>query len=273
MKKRVKVIKVVVCLLLLATFLGVSSYAAIEVKKYAVHDRERKNPPVITPAEQFGQPPSDAIVLFDGTDLSEWASDRSDVEAKWNIIENKYMEVPTKAGGIHTKKEFGNCQLHIEWRTPTGLDPKITDQKRSNSGVSFMDRYEVQVLDSYTNDNYKTNRTYADGQAAAIYGQNPPMVNACRKAGEWQNYDISFLRPLFDEEGKCIRKARITVIHNGVVVHNNLEIEGTTSHKRKARYGSPHERGRIRLQDHGNPMCFRNIWIRELPEQPYLIQD
>jgi hypothetical protein len=99
------------------------------------------------------------------------------------------------------------------------------------------------------------------------------MVNACRKAGEWQSYDISFLRPLFDENGNCIRKARITVIHNGVVVHNNLEIEGTTSHKRKAQYGRPHVNGHIRLQDHGNPIRFRNIWIRELPEQPYLIKD
>ena len=273
MKKSIKAIKIVVCLLLVAMVLGVSSYATIEVKKYAVHDRERKNPPVIDPARRFGQPPSDAIVLFDGTDLSEWKSDRGGGEAKWKIIDNNYMEVPKKAGGIHTEKEFGNCQLHIEWRTPKGLDPKITDQKRSNSGVSFMDRYEVQVLDSYTDDNYKTNRTYADGQASAIYGQNPPMVNACRKAGKWQSYDISFLRPLFDENGNCIRKARITVIHNGVVVHNNLEIEGTTSHKRKARYGRPHEKGHIKLQDHGNPMRFRNIWIRELPEQPYLIQD
>jgi len=262
--------RIVVCLLLVAMVLGVSSYAAIEVKKYAVHDMERKNPPVINPARRFGQAPSDAIVLFDGTDLVEWESDKGG-EAKWKIIDD-YMEVPKKAGGIHTEKVFGNCQLHIEWRTPKGLDPKITGQKRSNSGVSFMDKYEVQVLDSYTDDNYKTNRTYADGQAAAIYGQNPPMVNACRKAGKWQSYDISFLRPLFDESGQCIRKARITVIHNGVVVHNNLDIEGTTSHKRKASY-KPHGKGRIRLQDHGNPMCFRNIWIRELPEQPYLIKD
>jgi hypothetical protein len=134
-----------------------------------------------------------------------------------------------------------------------------------------MDRYEVQVLDSYTDDNYKTNHTYADGQASALYGQHPPMVNACRKAGQWQTYDINFLKPLFDENGKLIRKARITVILNGVVVHNNLEIEGTTHHKRKASY-QPHEMGHIRLQDHGNPIRFRNIWIRELPEQPYLIK-
>jgi hypothetical protein len=272
MKKSTKAIKIVVCLILVAMVFGISSYAENTVKKYTVHDRERENPPVINPAKQFGQPPSDAIILFDGTDLSAWESERAGREANWKIIDD-YMEVPKKTGGIRTKKEFGNCQLHIEWRTPIGLDPKITDQKRSNSGVFLMDRYEVQVLDSYTDDNYKTNRTYADGQAAAIYGQNPPMVNACRPAGRWQSYDISFLRPLFDENGKCIHKARITVFHNGVVVHNNLEIEGTTSHKIKARYTSPHEKGHIRLQDHGNPICFRNIWIRELPEQPYLIKD
>ena len=273
MKERTRAIKMVICLLLVAMVLGVSGYAAMEIRKYGVHDKERPHPPVITPAQRFGQPPSDAIVLFGGEkpNLSEWKSDRGGGDAKWKIIDD-YVEVPKKAGGIHTEKVFGNCQLHIEWRTPTGLDPKITDQKRSNSGVFFMDNYEVQILDSYTDDNYDTNRTYADGQAGAIYGQNPPMVNVCRKPGEWQSYDISFLRPLFDEEGKCIRKARITVLHNGVVVHNNLEIEGTTSHKKKARY-SPHDKGHIGLQDHGNPMRFRNIWIRELPEQPYLIKD
>jgi len=280
MKERTRAIKMVVCLLLVATVLGVSGYAAMEIRKYSVHDKERPRPPVITPAKRFGQPPSDAIILFDGEDTSEWESEKGGGKVnpapprggvKWKV-ENGYMEVVNETVGIRTRKSFDNCQLHIEWCTPEGVDPKITDQKRSNSGVFFMDRYEVQVLDSYTDDNYKTNRTYADGQAAAIYGQNPPMVNACRKAGEWQSYDISFLRPIFDENGRCIRKARITVIHNGVVVHNNLEIEGTTSHKRKARY-SPHKEGRIRLQDHGNPIRFRNIWIRRLPEQPYLIED
>jgi hypothetical protein len=137
-----------------------------------------------------------------------------------------------------------------------------------------MDRYEVQILDSYTADNYNDNKTYADGQAAAIYGQHPPMVNVCREPGQWQTYDISFLRPIIDENGKVLRKARITVLHNGVVVHNNLEIEGTTSHKKKAQYRphNPPDRGHIRLQDHGNPIRFRNIWIRELPEEPYLIK-
>jgi hypothetical protein len=254
--------------------MGVSSFAAKEAVKYAVHDKDRPNPPVVTPAEQVGQPPSDAIILFDGSrdklDL-EWVSERSGGgNVPWKI-ENDYMEVSPKGGGIRTKKKFGNCQLHVEWRTPEDIDPKITDQHRFNSGVFLMDKYEVQVLDSYTDDNYKTNRTYADGQAAAMYGQHPPMVNACRKPGQWQTYDISFLKPLFDENGKVVRKARITVLHNGVVVHNNLDIEGTTFHGKKAAY-SPHKSGYIHLQDHGNPIRFRNIWIRELPEEPYLIK-
>lgn len=263
--------KIIFSLLLVVAVLGVSSYAAKGLKKYAIHDKTRKNPPVITPPAEFGQPPSDALVLFGGKDTSQWESEKKGGgDIGWEV-ENGYMEVIRKSGGIRTKKQFGNCQLHIEWCTPEGLDPGITDQKRSNSGVFLMDRYELQVLDSYTDDNYKTNRTYADGQAAAIYGQHPPMVNVCRKPGQWQSYDVSFLRPLFDQSGNCIRKARITLLHNGVVVHNNLEIEGSTSHKKKAAY-TPHEKGHIRLQDHNNPIRFRNIWIRELPEEPYLIK-
>lgn len=266
--------KIIVCLLFVAMVLCVSCFAAMQARKYDVHDRTRENPPVITPPEQVGQPPSDAIVLFDGSkdtlDL-EWVSERrGGGNVPWKI-ENDYMEISPKGGGIRTKKTFGNCQLHVEWCTPEGVDPKITDQNRSNSGVFLMNKYEVQVLDSYTDDNYKTNRTYADGQAAAMYGQHPPMVNACRKPGQWQTYDISFLKPLFDENGNLVRKGRITVLHNGGVVHNNLDIEGTTFHGRKAAY-SPHESGSIHLQDHGSPIRFRNIWIRELPEEPYLIK-
>ncbi|MGB2865730.1 MAG: DUF1080 domain-containing protein [Sedimentisphaerales bacterium] len=268
---KTSVMKIFVCLLLMAMVLGVSCFAAIQAGKYEVHDKTRENPTVIEPPKQFGQPPSDAIVLFDGEDTSQWVSERKGGgDVPWKI-ENGYMEVTRKGGGIRTKKRFGNCQLHVEWRVPEGIDPKITDQKRSNSGVFLMDKYEVQVLDSYTENNYKDNRTYADGQAAALYGQHPPMVNVCRKPGQWQTYDISFMRPIFDENGKLVRKARITLLHNGVVVHNNLEIEGTTSHKKKAAY-TPHESGYIRLQDHNNPIRFRNIWIRELPEQPYLIK-
>ena len=268
---KTSVMKIIVCVLLVAMVLGVSCLAAKQAKKYDVHDKTRENPPVITAGEQLGQPPSDAIVLFDGQDISQWVSERKGGgDVPWKV-ENGYLEVIRKGGGIRTKKKFRNCQLHVEWCSPKGIDPAITDQKRSNSGVFLMDRYEVQVLDSYTENNYKDNRTYADGQAAAIYGSHPPMVNACRKPGQWQTYDISFMRPLFDENGKLVRKARITLLHNGVVVHNNLEIEGTTSHKKKAAY-TPHESGYIHLQDHNNPIRFRNIWIRELPEQPYLIK-
>jgi hypothetical protein len=263
-------IKVGVSLLLVVMILCLSSYAAKGIKKYAVHDKTRENPPVVNPPERLGEHPSDATVLFDGEDTSKWVSEKDGKEVKWKV-ENGYMEVIRKTGGIRTKSTFGNCQLHVEWRTPEDIDPKITDQKRSNSGVFLMDRYEVQILDSYTHNNYKDNKTYADGQASALYGQHPPMVNACRKPGQWQTYDISFLKPLFDDNGKLIRKARITLLHNGVVVHNNLEIEGSTHHKRKASY-RPHESGHIRLQDHGNPVRFRNIWIRELPEQLYLIK-
>ena len=258
--------------LVIAVFIvGAGVHAAGELTKYTVHQLDRPRPPVMTPPEVVGQPPSDAIVLFDGTDLSQWQKGNNpDAPATW-AIEDDYMVVPRKAGSIRTKKVFGSCQLHIEWKTPEGIPPRVKGQKRSNSGVFLMGPYEVQILDSYTDDNYATNHTYADGQAAAIYGSHPPMVNACRPAGQWQSYDIAFMRPLFDSNGNCIRKARITVFHNGVCVHNNLEIEGATSHKRKAKY-RPHGKGPIQLQDHGNPMRFRNIWIRELPEQPYLIK-
>ncbi len=264
-----RVAKFVGCLLPVVLLVGIAGSAAKQ--KYSVHDKTRPHPPVVTPAPQFGQPPSDAIILFNGKDLSQWRSDRGNGEAKWKIVDNDYMVIPPKAGSIHTEKVFGNCQLHVEWKTPEGVPANVTDQNRSNSGVFLMGRYEIQVLDSYTDDNYKTNSTYADGQAAAIYGSHPPMVNATRKPGEWQTYDIAFLRPIFDEKGNVGRKARVTVFHNGVCVQNNVEIEGTTTHKIKAKY-TPHGEGPIGLQDHGNPIAYRNIWIRELPEQPYLIE-
>ena len=235
--------------------------------KWQVHDGSRPQPTVITAGDEYGQPPSDANVLFDGTNdklLAEWESDRGE-DPKWKV-ENGYMEITKKSGGLRTKKSFGNCQLHIEWASPT--PPKGSSQERGNSGVYFLGRYEVQVLDSYTADNYKDNRTYADGQAASLYGQYPPIVNACRKSGEWQTYDISFLAPKFDENGNVSRRARITVLHNGVVVQNNVEYWGRSGHKVKnPRYRRHEEKLPISLQDHGNPVRFRNIWIRELPEQ------
>jgi len=265
MKERARVTKGIVCLLVVAIGLGVSC-AAKEVIKYEVHDLTRAHPPVITAPEQFGQPPADAIVLFDGTGLSEWVGEKSGGPAEWKV-ENGYMEVVKKTGGIRTKKAFGNCQLHIEWATPAEVSPKETGQKRGNSGVFLMSRYELQMLDSYENE------TYADGQAGSIYGQYPPLVNVCRKPGQWQSYDVSFLRPIFGKDGKCIRPARVSVFHNGVVVQNNVEIKGATAHKVKAKYSPHDDKLPLSLQDHGNPMRFRNIWIRELPEQPYLIKD
>ncbi len=265
MKERSRVMNGIVCLLVVAMGLGVSC-AARGVIKYGVHDTTRDHPRVMTAPRQFGRPSADAIVLFDGTDLLEWVSEESGGPAGWKV-ENGYMEVVEETGDILTKKAFGNCQLHIEWATPRKVSPKEIAQKRGNSGVFFMGIYELQVLDSYQNE------TYADGQAASIYGQYPPLVNVCRKPGQWQSYDVSFLRPIFDKKGKCIRPARITVFHNGVVVHNNVEIKGSTEHKKKAKY-SPHaDKLPLSLQYHNNPMRFRNIWIRELPEQPYLIKD
>ena len=268
MKSHSRTATSVLCLLLVSLVVGAA--AAAMVTKYGVHDMDRPRPAVVTPAETFGQPPSDAIVLFDGTDLSHWQKGNGD-DAAWTIVDEDYMVVPKKAGGIQTRQSFGSCQLHIEWRTPEGIPANVKGQSRSNSGVFLMGRYEVQVLDSYTDDDYASNSTYADGQAGALYGQHPPMVNVCRPAGQWQSYDIAFMRPLFDDNGNLLRKARVTIFQNGVCIHNNLEIEGTTFHKRKAAY-SPHGDGPISLQDHGNPMAFRNIWIRPLPEEPYLIK-
>jgi len=237
--------------------------------RWAVHDKNRPQPKIIAPGtastpEQPGGPPSDAIVLFDGTDLSEWVNTKDGGPAKWKV-ENGYMEITKKGGSIRSKKSFGNCQLHIEWASP--VPPTGTSQGRGNSGVFFMSRYELQVLDSYTEKNYEDNRTYADGQAAALYGQYPPLVNVSRKPGEWQSYDVSFLRPEFDNDGNLVRPARITVLHNGVVVHNNVAIKGATAHKQQAKYSRHEDKLPLSLQDHGNPIRFRNIWVRELPEQ------
>jgi catechol 2,3-dioxygenase-like lactoylglutathione lyase family enzyme len=228
--------------------------------------KEREFPKVYPAPAKYGDAPADALVLFDGTNFKEWQSDKGG-PVKWKI-QDGFMEVTKKAGGIRTKKEFGSCQLHIEFATPPVVDPSKKGQSRGNSGVFFMDRYEVQVLDSYQKSKSYDNPTYCDGQTASIYGQAPPFVNVSKKTGEWQTYDIAFLKPVFDNKGLLVRPARITIFHNGVCVHNNYIIRGTTYHKKVADY-SPHRnnKGRIALQDHGNPMRFRNIWIRELPEE------
>lgn len=231
-------------------------------EEWEVHDAKRPAPAVITPGtfstqEQTGKAPSDAIVLFDGKDLSAWVSDKGETP-KWKV-ENGYMEVVAKAGGIRTKEQFGDCQLHVEWAAPSVV--KGDSQGRGNSGVFIMGLYEFQVLDTFNN------KTYADGGAGSIYGQYPPLVNATLPPGQWQVYDIVFRRPHY-QDGKVVQPARATVFLNGVLVQDNMELIGPTSHKALAKYPTRHpEKGPIALQDHGNPVRFRNIWIRPLPDQ------
>src|SRR5688572_11784219 len=226
--------------------------------KWRVHDPARPLPKVITPGSTFSQmagAPSDAIVLFDGKDFSKWQGEKGEV--RWKL-ENDYMET-TRTGRIRTKDEFGDFQLHIEWATP--FEVKGSGQGRGNNGVNIFGLYEVQVLDSYNN------LTYADGQASAIYGQQPPLVNASRPPGEWQTYDIIFESPRWDESKKLVKKAYMTVLHNGVVVHHRHELYGTTPFRALGNYDKPHPpKGFIELYEHGNPVRFRNIWIRPLGE-------
>lgn len=225
------------------------------------HDRARPLPAIIDPGtsstqEQPGKPPSDAIVLLDGKDISQWVSMDDGSPTKW-IMRDGYMECVRGSGYVRTLQNFGDCQLHVEWAAPTPGHGE--GQGRGNSGVFFgFGRYEIQVLDSYEN------KTYADGQAGAVYGQYPPLVNASRPPGQWQFYDIIYTAPRFDAAGKLLSPMRVTVLHNGVLVQNNVELVGPTSWLERAPY-SPHpEKTPIALQDHGNPVRFRNIWVREL---------
>jgi hypothetical protein len=228
--------------------------------KWHVHDVNRPLPAVVTPGKQFSQmadAPSDAVVLFDGKDFSKWSSGNGG-EVKWKI-ENGYMEVVPKTGIIRTKDQFGDFQLHLEFATPEKVVGN--GQGRGNNGVNIYGQYEIQVLDSFNNP------TYADGGASALYGQYPPLVNASRPPGEWQTYDIVFEGPKW-EGGKNTRKASVTVLHNGVVVHNKTEAFGPTGHRQFGNYDKPgRTKGPIELYEHGNPVRFRNIWIREV--KPY----
>jgi hypothetical protein len=206
-------------------------------------------PKVIDP----GPPPADAIVLFDGTDLSKWANDRGG-EAGWDVKDG--VATVNGTGYIHTKQEFGDCQLHIEWATPAEV--KGDGQGRGNSGVYLQSRYEIQVLDSYNN------KTYFDGQAGAVYKQYAPLVNVCRKPGEWQAYDIIYHAPRFDADGKLAKPATVTVLQNGVLIQDHVELKGNTLNADKNEYASHPLKQPLALQDHGNPVRYRNIWIREL---------
>jgi len=199
--------------------------------------------------------PDDAIVLFSGQDLASWRGGTD--KALWKV-ENGYFEV-NGSGDIRSRQSFGDCQLHVEWAAPATVKGK--SQGRGNSGVFLIDKFEVQILDSYDN------VTYADGQAAALYGQHPPLVNACRKPGEWQTYDIVFRAPRYAEGGTLQSPARITVIHNGVLVHDNRAYWGPSRHRSQPSYDRVFKPAPIRLQDHGNPVRFRNIWVRKLDPQ------
>jgi hypothetical protein len=228
---------------------------------WAVHDRNRPQPPLVAPGtfssqEEPGKPPGDAIVLFDGTDLSKWEADEgTGVPTKW-VIKNGAMECVPGSGYIRTKGKFGDCQLHVEWAAPTKVEGE--SQGRGNSGVFLMGLVEIQVLDDYNNP------TYADGFAASVYGVNPPMANALRPPGQFQTYDIVFRRPVY-KDGQQLDPGYVTVFENGVLMQDHTRIEGPTGHMARSQPGPFPEAGPLKLQDHGNPVRYRNIWYRPLP--------
>lgn len=226
-----------------------------------VHETDpakQPQPPIVTPGPAVDSPPpADAIVLFDGTDLSNWTSSNPTKPTKWRVKDGAMMPTP-RSGMIRSKQEFGSCQLHVEFATPENV--KGDGQGRGNSGVFLMGQYEVQVLDSYGN------TTYPDGQCGALYGRRIPLVNASRKPGEWQSFDIEFHRPIFEGE-EVVKRATFTVHHNGVLIHDNAVLSGGTGWHggHSVTDYVPHaDKGPLMLQDHGNPVRFRNVWIREL---------
>ena len=239
---------------------GYSDTPVLPDSQWRVHDIDRPSPPVVTPPtfstqERSGQPPSDAVVLFDGSSLDAWAG-RDGGPARWNLVAGDAMEVAPRTGDIHTRENFASCQLHVEWSAPTEI---VADsQGRGNSGVFLLGLYEVQVLDGYDNP------TYADGLTGAIYGQYPPLVNASVPPGQWHVYDIVFESPAF-AAGQLASPAYMTVFHNGLVVQHRQAIQGPTKHRALADYDDPHgSAGPLVLQDHGDRVRFRNIWIRPI---------
>lgn len=235
------------CILALATLtLIIVTPQLVPADEY-LNGIEWEEPALVTPGESGGAP-SDAISLFNGTDLSAW--DRAE---NWTIEDGAMV---SGKGNPITKESFGDCQLHIEWSAP--LVVKGAGQGRGNSGVFLMDAYEIQVLDSYDN------KTYFDGQAGAIYKQTPPQVNATRPPGQWNVYDIIWTAPRFNEDGSLKSPAYITALHNGILILNHFALKGDTPFNRPPQYKPHADRLPIRLQDHGNPVRFRNIWVREI---------
>jgi hypothetical protein len=229
--------------------------------RWLQHDNRRPKAPVVEPVASPAstEVPKDAIVLFDGKNLDQWQSATGGGPARWKVI-GGYMEIVPDTGPIETKTKFGDVQLHVEWATPD--PPAGAGQDRGNSGIFLMGEFELQVLDSYRAD------TYADGQAGAIYGQYPPLANASRPPGQWQTYDIAFRRPRFGADGKLLEPARVTLIHNGILVQNNESIVARTSWLESLPYEPQVDRGPLRLQDHNHPVRYRKIWVRELSERP-----
>ena len=225
-----------------------------------VHDPARPHPQQIRPSGTPGGPPSDAVVLFDGGDLSRWnqrgrgADAGKFVDARWKVGDG-WFEVAPNTGDLLSREKFGDCQIHVEWSSPTEIH--ANSQGRGNSGVLIMSRYEMQVLDAWDNP------TYADGEASAIYGQWPPLVMPARRPGEWNTYDIAFEAPRFDGE-KLVRPAFVTLFYNGVVVHNRKEILGAMVYRKVATYTAHGAEEPLMLQDHHNPVRYRNIWVRRM---------
>ena len=249
-----------ITLLVSGLVLSSSALSQQTIGDWPQHSRERPAAPIVTPGAPAlpVPPPADAIVLFDGSSLAKW-EDGKGGPAKWKLLPGDAMEVAPGTGGIQTRDGFGDAQVHVEWMSPN--PPKGKDQDRGNSGVFLMGKFEVQVLDSYEN------VTYADGQAASLYGQFPPLVNVSRKPGEWQSYDIVFHRPHFDAAGKVTSPARFTVFHNGVLVQDNVSLVGPTANQRRPPYEAGPDRLPLGLQDHEHPVRFRNIWVRDLEKK------
>jgi hypothetical protein len=258
-----------------AAVVSVSSFAVADGAFYgdppdathpwAIHDMNRAQPAVVTPGtastdEQPGKPPSDAVVLFGGSDadIQKWEADKNPPEAtKW-VVKNGLLQCVPGSGYIRSKEQFSDCQLHVEWSEPEDISG--SSQGRGNSGIFLMGQVEVQVLDNYNNP------TYPDGSAGSIYGVNPPMVNPLRKPGEWQSYDIVFRRPIF-KDGNEVDPGYLTVIINGVLVQDHTPIEGGGGHKARSKSRPFPDQGPLKLQDHGNPVRYRNIWYRPLPKR------
>ena len=230
---------------------------------WAIHDRNRPQPKLVAPGTpstpaQPGKPPGDAVVLFDGTDLSKWEADEGKGKpTKW-VIKDGAMECVAGSGFIRTKEAFGDCQLHVEWAAPTKVEGD--SQGRGNSGIFLMGLVEVQVLDNYNNP------TYADGFAGSVYGTSPAMANALLPPGQFQTYDIVFRRPIY-KNGEPVDPGSVTVFENGVLVQDHAQIEGETGHMRRSHPQPFPETGPLKLQDHGNPVRYRNIWYRPLPRR------